>query len=155
MAILDHIRAFIDGEGPLARDASGEYADIDLWVGTAVLLLGLAYGDTESVPKERRLIQRSIERAFGILPRDARELLKRAEAARARPGAVSRIAERIRQGYDEGQRKRIIALLWKVVHADGAVADFETVFADHVTQLAGLSPEQGSEARRMAERGEV
>jgi uncharacterized tellurite resistance protein B-like protein len=155
MAILDRIRTFLDGEGSLTRDASGEYADIDLWVGTAVLLLELAYGDTEYVPKEQRLIRRSIEREFGILPHDARELLKRAEAARTRHDAVSRVAERIRQGYDEEQRKRIIALLWKVVHADGEVAGFETVFTDHVTQLAGLTPEQGREARLMAERGEV
>ncbi len=59
------------------------------------------------------------------------------------------IAER----YDLEQRKAVLALVWKVVHADGVVEDWEESFATHVAEAVGLGAEQAREAREQARRG--
>jgi uncharacterized tellurite resistance protein B-like protein len=155
MAILERVREFLGREGPLARDRSGDYADMNLWVETVVLLLEVAYGDTQYADRERRVIRRSVAREFGILQKDARALMESAERARPEQGDLSGIARRIRDQYDEKQRQRIVALLWKVVEADGVVEDFEEAFASHVARLVELTPEQNRQARSMVARGEV
>jgi uncharacterized tellurite resistance protein B-like protein len=154
VSVFERVREFVTPRAPLARDRDGEYPDLDLWVATAVVLLEVAYGDYEFGDGERKAIRQSLQREFGILRRDAEELMETAERTRASEER-SWIGRQIRERYDAGQRQRVLALIWKVVLADGTVTDFESVFAGHAAKLAELSPEQAAEARAMAERGEV
>jgi uncharacterized tellurite resistance protein B-like protein len=147
MPIFDRVRAFLHLRAPLATDRSGRPADLDLQVATVVLLLETAYGDAEYAPRERKAILRGIEREFGIGETDAIRLIESAERARPEGGDVSSLSERISERYDLAQRKRIAALVWKVVYADRVVDEAEEAFANHVTELTGLTAEEGEEAR--------
>ena len=100
-------------------------------------------------------IRHAIEREFGILKRDALELMDSAERTRAKGGDLGWIAGTLRERYDESQRMRIVALLWKVGYADRVLQRFEERFAHRVAELLELTPEQGERARAMALRGEV
>lgn len=147
MSVFDRVARFFRASAPLATDRSDEFPyDQDLWVATVVLLLELAYGDAEYSPEERRTIQRSVEREFGIRRSDALLLMDSAE--RSRPGTrdMSWIGDQIRERYSIEQRQRVIALLWKVAEADHIIEDFERVFTENIVALLGLTPEQGAQA---------
>jgi uncharacterized tellurite resistance protein B-like protein len=147
MPIFDRVRAFLHRRAPLATDRSGRAADLELQVATVVLLLETAYGDAEYAPREREAILHGIEREFGIGEADALRLVESAERARPAGGDIAPMSARIAQRYDLTQRKRIAALVWKVVYADRIVDEAEEAFANHVTELTGLTREEGEEAR--------
>ena len=156
MSILERVRSFLQPQpAHLATDRVGEPAAEDARLATAVLLLEMAYGDTEYVAAEKKAIRQIVEREFGISGRDAKRLLESAEAERPKTGNYSWVSERIQKEYSEEQRKRIVALVWKVVYADRVVEEFEEVFGNYVGKLVGLSPEEIREARTLAEQEEV
>jgi uncharacterized tellurite resistance protein B-like protein len=150
MSIFDRVRGLLGSRAPLANDKRGEAADLDLQVATVVLLLETAYGDEEYVPRERDTIRRGIEREFGISKEDAVRLLESGELSRRERRDVSSVSAQIEARYDVDQRKRIIDLLWRVIYADRIVDEGEEALAEDVTRLAGLTREQGLEARRKA-----
>ena len=155
MSIFERVKDFIQPKAPLATDTGGVFPfDVDLWVATVVLLLEMAYGDGEYVPKERKAIRLGIKRAFGISRGEAALLMEGAESSR-QGGDLAWVSTQLRERYDLEQRKCVIALLWKTVYADRVVTETEEGFADYVAQLAGLTRAQGNEAREMAEQGRI
>jgi uncharacterized tellurite resistance protein B-like protein len=137
MAILDLVRGFLQ-RGPLAHDAHGDLADFDLRVATVALLLETAWQDADYESHERRTILRGVEREFGLSRQDAESLMAKADGA---------FAAQLAGRYDREQRKRIAALVWKVVYADLVVAKAEVAFATRIALLAGLTPAECQEAR--------
>ncbi len=150
MSFFDRVKELV-GPAPLAKDRAGDAADPDLQVATATLLLETAYGDHEYVPKEHEAIRRGISRLFGLSREEASGLMDSAEASRKERGTdLASISSDLRERFDHRQRTEIINLLWKVIFADQIVDEHETELAGHVTELAGLTPEEGLEARRKA-----
>ncbi len=150
MSLLERVIGLLRRRAPLARDKSGEGADPELQLAIAGLLLETAYGDAEYVPEERKTILRGIERELGLASEEALRLLERAERSRPQGGDLSSISTRITRRYDLDQRKRIAALLWRVVYADRVLDRAEEIFANRVMDLAGLSREEAEEARLKA-----
>jgi uncharacterized tellurite resistance protein B-like protein len=147
VTIFERVRALLQGRAPLATDGSGRPADLDLEVATVVLLLDVAYEDHEDLGVERTTILSCIEREIGIDERQALELVELAERRRSESDHVTSASARIATRYDLEQRRRIAALLWKVVYADRVVDDAEAAFADRVAHLLGLTDEDVREAR--------
>jgi uncharacterized tellurite resistance protein B-like protein len=146
MAILDLVRGFLQ-RGPLAHDAHGDLADFDLRVATVALLLETAWQDADYESHERRTILRGVEREFGLSRQDAESLMAKADEARRSRDDVESFAAQLGGRYDREQRKRIAALVWKVVYADLVVAKAEVAFATRIALLAGLTPAECQEAR--------
>jgi uncharacterized tellurite resistance protein B-like protein len=116
----------------------------------AVLLLEAAYGDEAYVWKEERALVRGLERAFGIGRRETQELLARAEEIRPPVVTLADVIDVLGRSYDVDQRKQVLALLWRVIEADGEVGPWEAAFAGHVTRALGLSADQAAEVRSAA-----
>ena len=153
MSLLDRVRDHLRRRKPLATDARGEPADLEIKAAAAVLLLEAAHGDEEYVWKEQRALVRGLERAFGIGRKETRELIGRAEEIRPPEVRLADVTELLASRYGVDQRKEILGLLWRVIHADEVVESWEAVFAQHVTQALGLTPAQGEEARAASRRG--
>lgn len=147
MSLLDQVRELLGRKTPLARDAKGEPADLELEAAAAVLLLEAAHGDEEYLRKEERVLTRGLERAFGIGREETRELLGRAEEIRPPVVKLADLTELLASRYDVAQRKQILALLWRVIDADQVVEPWEAVFARHVREALGLSAAEAQEAR--------
>ena len=152
MPLLERVRELLAGQAPLAKDAKGDPADLEIQAAAAVLLLEAAYGDTEYVWREERVLVRGLERAFGIGRRETRELIGRAEEIRPPVVKLADVTEVLASRYDVAQRKQILALLWSVIEADAVVEPWEAAFAEHVTQALGLTAAQGDEVRSAARR---
>jgi len=153
MGMFDDIRKALAGPARLASDAAGRAVDSDLQVATAVLLLETAYGDTEYARDEERTIRRAVEREFGIGRAEARALLRKAQESRPRKGDFSKFSELVQERYSVEQRMQIMALVWKVVYADGTVEVSERKFARYVARMTGLTTDQAVAARARVERG--
>lgn len=145
--VEDHLRR----RPELREDRHGQAADLEVQAATAVLLLEAAHGDEEYVWREHRTILRGLERGFGIGKKETLALLGRAEEIRPPVVPLADLTEVIADRYSPEQRKSIVALLWKVIGADGVLEPWEEVFANHVARAVGLSPEEAEAARRSAE----
>ena len=152
MSLIERVRELLGRRKPLAKDAKGAPADLELEAAAAVLLLEAAYGDEEYVWKEHRVLIRGLESAFGIGRKETQELLNRAEEIRPPVVKLADVTELLASRYDLEQRKQVLALLWRVIEADKIVEPWEAVFAEHVTRALGLTPPQGEEVRAATHR---
>jgi uncharacterized tellurite resistance protein B-like protein len=150
VSLLERVRDRLGRRKPLAKDAKGEPADLELEAAAAVLLLEAAFGDEEYVWKEARVLVRGLERAFGIGRREALELLGRAEEIRPPVVTLADVTQLLASRYSEPQREEILALLSRVIEADGTVEPWEAVFFEHVTRALGLSAARADELRPSA-----
>lgn len=146
MSIFDRVRQLLVG-GALAHDARHETANLELRVATVALLLETALQDAEFDARERAAILHVVEREFRVRREDAAALLAEAERARGATKDVRAFAAQLAERYDHEQRKRVAALVWKVVYADQIVDDAEVVFARRVAELTGLTPAECQQAR--------
>jgi uncharacterized tellurite resistance protein B-like protein len=152
MSILDRIRRF--GERPaaeLATDRFGEPVDLHLRDAAVALLLEAAYGDTSFVEEERKVIRKGIEREFGVSQIEAAAFMDSAEGVRPPVQTLRSLTTVVRERYGEGQKLRLMALLWKVVGADREIAGFEQAFADWVAKALALTPADWKRARSLAD----
>jgi uncharacterized tellurite resistance protein B-like protein len=147
MSILERVRELFRRQKPLANDAKGDPADLEIKAAAAVLLLEAAFGDEEYVWREEHALVRGLERAFGIGRKETQELLGRAEEIRPPVVKLADVTDLLARSYDVEQRKRVLALVWQVIEADATVEPWEAVFVEHVTQALGLTAAQGEEAR--------
>ena len=151
MTLLERVREVVGRKAPLAKDAEGAPVDLEIMAAAAVLLLEAAYGDEAYVWKEERALVRGLERALGIGRVEIRALLARAEEIRPPVVTLADVTDVLRR-YDLGQRKQVLALLWRVIEADARVVPWEAAFVEHVTKALGLSAAEGAEVRSATRR---
>lgn len=152
MSLLERVREVLGRKKPLAKDAKGAPADLELEAAAAVLLLEAAHGDEDYVWREHHVLIHGLERAFGIGRKETQELLNRAEEIRPPAVKLADVTELLASRYDLEQRKQILALLWRVIEADKSIEPWEGVFVEHVTRALGLTPSQGEKARAATRR---
>ncbi|HEX5819077.1 MAG TPA: TerB family tellurite resistance protein [Gemmatimonadales bacterium] len=150
--MLDAIRTF------LARRVVGEAAPgqapaplLDgLQVAAAALLLELAHADGHFSDAERTHIEEALGRHFALDEDTTRELLALAEAERRESIDHFQFTRHIARHYDTAQKLRLAELMWRVILADGAIAEHETWLVRKLANMLELSPGYLSEARRLA-----
>ena len=147
MWLLDGVNEFLHKRHALARDRSGEPADIELRAATAILLIEAAYGDTEYAWREHRTIVKGLEREFGLGKNEVLDLLGRANEIRPPVVKLADVTEVIRDRFTKEQREEVVRFVWRVIEADGNVDEFEGVFGDHIANALGLSREEAQRAR--------
>ena len=154
MRLFDQIRSHLEKRNKaLAHDKSGAEADLELQAATTILLLEAAYGDTEYVWREHRAIVRGLEREFGLGREQILELLGRANEIRPPIVRLSDVTDVLRERYSREQRAEVVRLLWRVIHADRVVEEWEEIFADHIAQAVGLDRDEAARARADAKQG--
>jgi uncharacterized tellurite resistance protein B-like protein len=116
------------------------------------LLLELAYADNEFSPEERRHIENSIERLFGLDGAAGAELLRLAEAARAASLDQFQFTRLIVAEYSLAQKVALAEVMWGVILADGRLSDHEAHLVRKMASLMQLEPAYLAEARRAASR---
>jgi uncharacterized tellurite resistance protein B-like protein len=121
-----------------------------LQVAACALLLELAHADQEFSEEERRHIEEASMRHFDLDAEQARELMAVAEEARREAIDLHQFTSTVLQHYDEGQRMVLAELMWRVIDADGRLAEQEAQLARKLASLLDLRPGYLAEARRRA-----
>lgn len=134
--MLNAIRRFItDVAGkPEAHDDAADETQIAV----AALLAHVIAVDGTVTDDERAALKRLVAARFGLDDVAAEALL--AEGARADEEAVDfySFTSVLKERLGDGQRERIIEMMWRLVYADGKVDEFEDNLVWRVAELLAV-----------------
>lgn len=153
------LKSFFKGESTLEKslqaDRSGQASAQDLHIAAAVLLIEMAGSDQGIAPQEAEAVCELMQKEFALPEESLPELVQVAVAARKEKGKIDEFVQVINSKFDEGQRQRLLAMIWKIVLADGKVDKFEQRFAVQMYNRFRLSEEQAEAAKQMAVQGKI
>ena len=121
-----------------------------LRVAACALLLELAHADNDFSAEERAHIEDAMTRHFELDEEAARELIELAEAERKEATDLHQFTALINRHYDEGQRMVLAEVFWRIVYADGKLAEREAMLSRKLASLLELRPGYLAEARKRA-----
>lgn len=157
--MFDKVNEFFEGkeslDQALAEDKAAEPTERDLQIAAVVLLVEMAGADRKISPGEGQAVVAAMSKAFDLPEKDLPELVKVAIAARKEKGKVDEFLECVAQRFDHQQRLRVVAMLWKVMLADGTVDKLEQRLLRRIKDALQMSDPDTEEALRMAQYGEV
>lgn len=154
--MLETIRRLLAGRP--AEPAQGPATGADphgLQVAACALLLELAHADDEFSAEERRHIEETLARHFGLGPEDAVGLMALAKDRLGEAVDLHQFTSVIARHYDEGQRLVLAEVLWRIVYADGELSRHESYLMRKLANLLELRPGYLAEARKRAAPGQT
>ena len=149
--MFSKVSDFLKGEVSLQIDSSGNPSDEDLLIATGVLLLEMAGSDDDYDPSEVRTIFSVMEEQFGIQQGEVHQLLAEADELRKENDKIDQFVDTINAQFKAQQRQQVLAMIWKVVLADGHIDKFEERFAEQIKFRLKLTDEEAKQARELAE----
>lgn len=133
-AIMNFVADLANGD----KQSSG-FADRDLHVATAALLVHAAAIDGTMSDIERDRLRSLLQQRFQLDDAAAGELIDRAAAADERAVDLYHFTRLLNGSLDEGERLRLIEMMWAVAYADGTASEFEDNLIWRVADLLGVS----------------
>jgi uncharacterized tellurite resistance protein B-like protein len=150
--MLQALKSFLNelsGEAP--RQRAFEASDYQL--AAAALLVHLASIDGEFDDSERARIQHIVEARFGLDSAGARELIDDAWESEREAVDLYRFTSILKRQLDDDGRKQVVAMLWDMAYADGAVHEFEENVVWRVAELLSVPARDRVELRRKFREG--
>jgi uncharacterized tellurite resistance protein B-like protein len=130
-------------------DKQGDrFAENDYRVAAAALLVHAASIDGVVSPAERERLHDVLKLRFGLGDVDTDELIAQATAAEREAVDLYRFTSSLNRSLDEGQRRHLVEMLWKIIYADGRVSEFEDNLVWRSADLLGVSSRDRLEMRR-------
>jgi len=130
------------------------FSDADLRLAAAALLVRVATVESEKLVNKRATLHAVIKRRFRLDDVTAARLIEQATEADHRAVDLYNFTSRIARCVDDEGRRRIIEMMWEIVHVGGAVGDLEQNFVWRAADLLGVpSRERIALRRRVAARG--
>lgn len=153
--MLRKIKEFFKGEASLEVSKTGQPTDREVQIACAVLLLEMAGADNDYSPAEVEMTLSSMQQQFKFTHEVATELLEIADGLRKQHDKIDQFVKLVDDNYNDKQRELILAMVWKVVIADGTVENFEQRFATQMKFRLKLDDEAAARARKMAESRQI
>lgn len=148
--MLDLIKSFI---ADLTGEAGRPYEADDYQLAAAALLVHIASIDGDFDDEEKARIQHLVEDRFGLPADEARALIQNAWASEREAVDLYRFTSVLKRRLDDDGRRQVVAMLWDMAHADGAVHEFEENVVWRVAELLGVSTRERVELRREVREG--
>jgi uncharacterized tellurite resistance protein B-like protein len=117
----------------------GGFADQDLRVATAALLVHAAAIDANIAEIKRERLRSLLKQRFELDDAAADELIDQAAAADERAVDLYHFTHLLNGALDENGRLRLIEMMWTIAYADGAASEFEENLIWRVADLLGVS----------------
>ena len=148
------IRQYFGSVDSLSVDEGGDSTTEDLQLAAAVLLVEANRDNKRNNAEESRTIFKNIEKEFRLTAEQAHALVELAERSPKSESTMSEFISLINESFSDPQKQRILAMVWRVIMADGVVDHYESTYAVNLRTKLNLTMEQAIRARRMAEGGE-
>ena len=146
--MLESLRNFIsDLTG--GEKHPGRFEENDYRLAAAALLVHAAAIDGEISPVERDQLHAVIQRYFELDEEATSELVTKATAAENEAVDLYHFTSLINRSLDEAGRRRIVAMMWEIVYADGRVTEFEDNLLWRAADLLGVSSRERIELRQL------
>lgn len=152
--MIEAIRRFVSerlaGRDETSDTGSASVAHSRVQLAACALLLELAHADNEFSSEERRHIESTAARHFGLDDASVAELLHLAEAERAQSLDHFQFTRLVAAEYDLAQKMVLAEVMWGVILADGRLSDHEAHLVRKMASLMQLEPAYLAQARRAA-----
>jgi uncharacterized tellurite resistance protein B-like protein len=126
--------------------------DADLHLAAAALLVEEALMDGHVDESELETIAVLLMDQFDITAEEAAELVAEGRRAAERSGQLYAFTRVIKDRFSQGERVRMIEMLWRVALADGEVHYFESNMVRRVAGLLYVADRESGEARKRVAR---
>ena len=136
--MFDAIKSFVadlaSGERP-----PGRLDEDDLRIATAALLVHAAAIDGDMSAAERGRLKGLLKRRFELDDAAADELVEQAVTAEEKAVDLYRFTRQLNGSLDDGERLRMVEMMWTIAYADGKASEFEDHLIWRVADLLGVS----------------
>lgn len=153
--VFTNVRAFAEGSSSLEYAANGELSPDDVRIAITAILTRVACEDNHFSSAELASLVSCLGAEFDIPETSVGELLDVARLLSNHPEKHKELADRVVEHFNVDQRERILAILWRVILADGTTSSREATVAASIRTHLGLTMEQALRARKLAELGEI
>lgn len=121
-----------DGGDEAAREGA-------LRMATAVLMLDVARADHVFEECEFDRVLDLVQRHFRLAPEDAAELVNAADDRAENLTSLHDFTQLLHKHLEEGEKARIVGLLWQVAYADGRLDKYEDSLVLKISDLLHVS----------------
>ena len=140
---------------PPERMGTDCFSDTDLRLAAAALLVRVATVESGKLANKRANLHAVIKRRFRLDDATTARLIEQASEADRRAIDLYNFTSRIVRCVDDEGRRRIIEMMWEIVHVGGSVGDLEQNFVWRAADLLGVpARERIALRRRIAARGD-
>jgi len=146
-----NVHEFFSTSVGLEVQRSGLPTGQELQVAVVALLIEMAGSDQEFAPQELDRIVRLMLDEFGLKPDQTAQMVEMVQFMRRDGTKIERFIAAVNEHFSVQQRQVVLAMIWKLVEADGKIEDFEVRLAAGLRQRLNLSLEQATLARQLAE----
>jgi uncharacterized tellurite resistance protein B-like protein len=138
MGLWAKFKDFVEGVGSEQRPAR-DLREEELRLAAAALLVRASAIDGQVDAVERRKLKVLLQERFDLDDDKVRPLLNEAAAREHDSVDLYRFTSVLCRELDQDGRKRIVAMLWEVVMADGVIHEFESNLVWRTAELLGVS----------------
>jgi uncharacterized tellurite resistance protein B-like protein len=138
MGLWAKFKDFVEGVGSEQRPAR-DLREEELRLAAAALLVRASAIDGQVDAVERRKLKVLLQERFDLDDEEVRPLLDEAAAREHDSVDLYRFTSVLCRELDQDGRKRIVAMLWEVVMADGVIHEFESNLVWRTAELLGVS----------------
>ncbi len=143
--MLKALHSFFESLAPSSRP---DFEATDPRVAAAALLVHALAVDGAVSERERRALLDVLGCRFSLGEAEAAALFKEAKARDDEAVDLYGFTSRLKRELDEEGRRRVVEMLWEVIHADGRVHEFEDNLVWRVAELLGVSTRERLDLRR-------
>lgn len=123
--MLRTLKDLFDSLLPPSPAASTPAAEHTLQLATAVLLVEVMRSDPEVGAAERQAVIAALRDKFALADDEIDRLIELAEQTARDASDYFRFTSRINEGFEMGQKVRMVELMWRVAYADGRLSAHE------------------------------
>ena len=128
--------------------APDRFAENDHRLAAAALLVHAAAIDGNTARAEQTRLKALLQSQFNLNEKELDDLLVQAKARDAEAVDLYGFTSVLARALDQDGRKRIVAMLWEIVYADGEVHEFEDNLVWRVAELLGVSTRDRMQMKR-------
>ena len=126
----------------------GPFSDDDFRLAAAALLVRVATVESGKLANKRANLHAVIKRRFHLDDTSTARLIEQATEADSRAVDLYNFTSRLTRSLDDEGRRRIVEMMWEIVHAGGPVGDLEQNFVWRAADLLGVPARERIAARR-------
>lgn len=121
---------------------------------TAVLMVEVSRADFQQDIAELQAIRELLLGHLDLCEEEIDSLLQNAQVEADQLVSIQHITRLLNERMDQGQKRKVIELMWQVVYADGEKHHYEEHLMRQVAELLYVSHEDFIRARHLAEPNE-
>lgn len=148
--MLDLLKSFLDDFSDGTKQVH-HFDDNDYRLAAAALLVHVMTIDGNVADTERAKLRAVLKQAYDLDDAATDELIENATKADNEAVDLYHFTRLLNRSLDEDGRKRMVAMMWDVVYADGRRTEFEDNVVWRAADLLGISSRDRIELRQRAE----